>query len=464
MDQLPSTAGKRLDGWKAIAAYFNRDRSTVMRWAQERQLPVYRLPGGKQGSVFALEHELAEWAMRLKDGGNLEAAIVNPPLDVPQIAPAPTSMSWASAPRRWRLLIAGIALVLVAGGIAFFIRSERVERQRATSLAMPTDPAVSADYVAARDSWARRTPRDLARSIRLYRQVIARDPDFAPAYAGLAEAWLIYREYGEVGDAAAYGAAQIAALRALSLSPNLPAGHRALGFIRYWRDSDAQSAVQAFQRAIELDDRDALTHFWFANVLADVGAHDAARREYDRARLLSPGSHVIDIEAACAEWQAGRDDVALARLAPLARRYPGDATVHNCLAWLHISHGDIVAFAQAYAAMARARNEPALLKRSATLSEALAKDSATAHRVLIADLRREIASGDRRSHEAPAFYASSMGERALLIAILRDARGAGEQWYSRTITSRIAERWPEDREVQALLKVLRPEDIPLPRV
>ena len=54
----------RLDGWKAIAAHFRRDRTTVMRWAAERGLPVYRMPGGKQSSVFAYEDELRDWSAR----------------------------------------------------------------------------------------------------------------------------------------------------------------------------------------------------------------------------------------------------------------------------------------------------------------------------------------------------------------------------------------------------------------
>lgn len=52
----------RLDGWKAIGAYLGRDRSTVIRWARDRALPVHRLPGGKTATVFALRHELDRWA------------------------------------------------------------------------------------------------------------------------------------------------------------------------------------------------------------------------------------------------------------------------------------------------------------------------------------------------------------------------------------------------------------------
>ncbi|RYD63706.1 MAG: hypothetical protein EOP58_10885, partial [Sphingomonadales bacterium] len=48
----------RIDGWKSIGAYFGRDRTTAIRWARERDLPIHRIPGGKTGTVFALRHEL----------------------------------------------------------------------------------------------------------------------------------------------------------------------------------------------------------------------------------------------------------------------------------------------------------------------------------------------------------------------------------------------------------------------
>ncbi|MDQ1155904.1 hypothetical protein QE385_000231 [Sphingomonas sp. SORGH_AS 950] len=80
--------GKRLDGWKSIAAYFNRDRTTVMRWARERDLPVRRMPGGKQGSVLCFEQELAAWALHQDDDEDRgEAATV--PSDVSASPPPP---------------------------------------------------------------------------------------------------------------------------------------------------------------------------------------------------------------------------------------------------------------------------------------------------------------------------------------------------------------------------------------
>src|SRR5450755_3306102 len=54
-------ANQRLDSWKEIAAFFDRDERTVRRWEKERALPVHRVPGGGRGGVFAYADELREW-------------------------------------------------------------------------------------------------------------------------------------------------------------------------------------------------------------------------------------------------------------------------------------------------------------------------------------------------------------------------------------------------------------------
>ena len=52
---------QRLDGWKAIANYLGRERTTAIRWAKERGLPVHRVPGGRTGTIYALREELDHW-------------------------------------------------------------------------------------------------------------------------------------------------------------------------------------------------------------------------------------------------------------------------------------------------------------------------------------------------------------------------------------------------------------------
>ncbi len=460
----PADSDRRLDGWKAIAGYFRRDRTTVMRWARERELPVHRLPGGKQGSVFAYEHELAAWAGRAEQRDLEEGGLSQPKPAAGTAAAHPPSPMNASSPvaaalpprRGKRLLVsAGVVIALAALVVATIVLTEMIAPAPSPierAAALPHDKSVADDYVAARDLWARRTPEDLRKAIALYEKVIAADKDFAPAYAGLAEAWLIYREYGAATESRAYSAAKSAVEQALALDNQLAAAHRANGFIQYWWSYDAQRSVDSFRRALDLDPRDGLTHFWYANVLSDLGQDAAAQREYDTAQLLLPGTPAIAVERACAHWQAGRDRRAVMELEQLKSQYPSDATIRNCLAWAHISRGDIKAYAREYRALATLRGVPEMQKLSAALDAAIARDPASAHLVLVAEARREFAEGERKTRMTPAFHASCMGDRATLVTLLKQASALGERWYSATLNKRIAQKWRGDAEVQRLLR------------
>lgn len=457
----PDQSERRLDGWKAIAGYFRRDRTTVMRWARERDLPVHRLPGGKQGSVFAYEHELAAWAGRaeqrdLESDGDL-AAMASPAVETPSPPVAAAAASPLGKPRKAKRLFVGAGVVIAIGllvaatvTVTNMVAPAPSAIERAAAL--PHDKRVAADYVAARDLWARRTPEDLRRAIGLYEKVVAADKDFAPAYAGLAEAWLIYREYGAATESRAYSAAKSAVEQALALDDQLAAAHRANGFIQYWWSYDAQRSVDSFRRALELDPRDGLTHFWYANVLSDLGQDAAAQREYDTAQLLLPGTPAIAVERACAHWQAGRDRRAVMELEQLKTQYPSDATIRNCLAWAHISRGDIKAYAREYRALANLRGVPEMQRLSAALDAAIVRDPMTAHKVLVAEARREFAEGERKTRMTPAFHASAMGDRETLVTLLKQASTLGERWYSATLNKRIADKWRDDAEVQRLLR------------
>src|SRR5579862_2382099 len=66
-----SDTSVRIDGWKAIAAHFRRDRSTVMRWANGSDFPIRRGPGQKSGSVWAYAHELDAWLTRNSSNGQV---------------------------------------------------------------------------------------------------------------------------------------------------------------------------------------------------------------------------------------------------------------------------------------------------------------------------------------------------------------------------------------------------------
>jgi Tol biopolymer transport system component len=117
----------RLDSWKEIAAYLNRDVTTVQRWEKREAMPVYRHLHDRMGSVYASRAELDEWArsrnLRAAQGNGADAAVATaaplaplPATSTPATSTSATSMSWG----RWRfilLLAAAVAVLAIAAGL-----------------------------------------------------------------------------------------------------------------------------------------------------------------------------------------------------------------------------------------------------------------------------------------------------------------------------------------------------------
>lgn len=61
MTNRDETDSDRIDSWKSICAYLERDVSTLLRWEKQKGLPIHRIPGGQRKAVYAFRHELDEW-------------------------------------------------------------------------------------------------------------------------------------------------------------------------------------------------------------------------------------------------------------------------------------------------------------------------------------------------------------------------------------------------------------------
>jgi len=426
-----------------------------MRWARDRDLPVRRMPGGKQGTVFAYRVELDAWAHRP------DAAAGEGPAPAPA-RPAAAEAAHGSDPGtgRRRGAAAGpllTATLVLAAGAAALLWPVPAPRPRTV---LPRDPATARAFVEARDLWARRTGADLDRAVALLDGVTRREPGFAPAHAALADAWLLKREYGITAGAAPFDRAERAARAALRLDPDAAGAIRALGFIAYWRDGDPARARAGFEHALRLAPDDAQTHFWYANFLADTGADARAQQAYDRAQLLAPGLAAVRVERAYADWLAGRDARARDALAALARQYPSDANLHLCLAWIAMGRGDAMAYARETALVARLRRDPELLARAAAVSGVASGGPAAVARAVVEQQRLELAANPDWGRQTPAFFASSLGQRDALLRLLREAEAHGERWYSAGILRRMAARWRGDAAVTALLTAVRRRSVP----
>lgn len=166
------------------------------------------------------------------------------------------------------------------------------DRQRLAVL-RSTDPQAHDDYLRGRFHWARRTAGQLKMAIQYFERAVARDPDYAPAYAGLADSYLLLSGYSLSPGTTFVVQARQAAEKALALDPDLAEAHTSLALLLEVYEWDWQRAEKEFKRAIELDPNYATAHQWYAEYLMFQGRFDEALAESEKARQLDPQSLII---------------------------------------------------------------------------------------------------------------------------------------------------------------------------
>jgi TolB-like protein/DNA-binding winged helix-turn-helix (wHTH) protein/tetratricopeptide (TPR) repeat protein len=141
--------------------------------------------------------------------------------------------------------------------------------------------------------WNKRNVPGFQQAIVYFQQAIAKDPDYAPAYAGLANNYVLLPGYTLAPASKYMPKAREAAARALQLDDHLPEAHVALALILENYDWDWSSAEKEYRRAIELNPNYATAHQWYAEFLTWRGRFDEALRESESARRLDPLSLII---------------------------------------------------------------------------------------------------------------------------------------------------------------------------
>jgi tetratricopeptide (TPR) repeat protein len=149
-------------------------------------------------------------------------------------------------------------------------------------------------YLRGRYLWNKRTAPDLSKSVEYFTQATERDPSFALAYTGLADAHALLSEYHTVLPKETYGVVKAAVGRALALDDELAEAHASLAYVRQYYEWDFSGAEAAFQRALELEPRYATAHQWYAELLSAMGRHDEALIEIRRATDLDPFSLIAN--------------------------------------------------------------------------------------------------------------------------------------------------------------------------
>lgn len=184
--------------------------------------------------------------------------------------------------------------------------------QRLAAATRPVLPAAYEAYVRGRHAWDKRGEADLREAIRFFQESIDADPTYAPAYAGLADAYgqLGYGSYVSPEDS--FPRARAAALRALEIDPALPEAHAAVGYTSMYYEWDLAKAETEYKRAIELNPNYAVAHQWYAYLLTALERPASEpEREIAIAKRLDPLSVPINIDQAYMLHYYQRNDEAL---------------------------------------------------------------------------------------------------------------------------------------------------------
>jgi eukaryotic-like serine/threonine-protein kinase len=196
-------------------------------------------------------------------------------------------------------------------------------------------------YAMGRAEWNLRTPDHLQRAADYFRQAIARDSNYARAWAGLADAYALFDYYGVRSPPrdSSYALAKAAALRAIALDSTLAEPHASLNQILRYGYWDWAGSEREIRRAIQLDPNYATAHKWLAEHLLSQGRIEEAIAEARIATQLDPLADQTQLVLGLSLWFGGRATEGEEVLQRALDHNPSSATIAGNLLGLYLMNG-----------------------------------------------------------------------------------------------------------------------------
>jgi len=198
-----------------------------------------------------------------------------------------------------------------------------------------SDPTAYQAYLRGRFLWNRRTGENLDKAVEEFQSAIDRDPNYALAYAGLADVYSIYRDYSANSPEDSMSRAETYAKKAISIDGQLAEPHGTLGNVYYnkllWAESESE-----YKRAIELNPNYPTAYHWYAVLLFGLGRNGEAEAAIMRAHQLDPLSNIISQNVAQVYRMKGDYAASIEtcqRIIDLDPNFPG---CHFAIAWSYL--------------------------------------------------------------------------------------------------------------------------------
>ncbi len=212
------------------------------------------------------------------------------------------------------------------------------------------------DYLRGRFFWNRRTEAALNQALGYFQKAIAADPEYAPAYSGLADSYLSLGASSIVGGRPprqAMPEAKAAALTALQIDGTLAEAHTSLAMVHLLYDWDLAACEKEFRRAIELDPNYTPAHHWYSHCLLPLGRTEESLAESKRALELEPLQLVAGLHLGWHYLYARQYDQAIEQFRKTLELDPTFPQGQRYTAWAYLQKG---MYAEAIAALRQALN------------------------------------------------------------------------------------------------------------
>jgi TolB-like protein/Tfp pilus assembly protein PilF len=213
------------------------------------------------------------------------------------------------------------------------------EEKRKLTKRHTEDPEAYRLYLRGRFYWNKRTEENFKKGAEFFQQAIELDPNYALAYAGLADTYILLGFYGVSAPQDTMPRAKAAAVRALDLDNSLAEAHTSLAYVLAFNEWNWTAAEKEFKRAIKLNPNYATARHWYGIFLVLISRPEEGIASVKRAQELDPLSLIINTEVGWAYYLTRQYDKAIKQYRATIELEPGFSVAHFFLGEAYAQKG-----------------------------------------------------------------------------------------------------------------------------